>query len=262
MFSFLYLFQGEASIMKNKHVTQESNLVHRNMSTVQVIRPDIIVSSGITELDRLCGGFKAGELTFVDGNSILIADLPHQLCVNTYRTFHSETIYIDAGMCADPYKIARYARMLELDQREVLQNVVMSRAFTVYQLSTILQELLEPMILKRSPRTLLIGMLPALYHDPEISSHESQTLLSCDLQTIQQLTTRYNLITVCTNLDRTPLAPSRGLGKRLYETATEVVIMKQLEGRVSVELVKGQKHTTIVHGPAGQLCLEAFGMVS
>ena len=51
----------------------------------------------------------------------------------------SETIYIDGGMCANPYRIARYARMLELDQQEVLENVVMSRAFTVYQLSTLLQ---------------------------------------------------------------------------------------------------------------------------
>lgn len=248
--------------MKNKQVAQESKLVHPNISMVQVIRPDIIISSGITELDRLCGGFKAGEIVLVDGNSTLIADLPHQLCVTTYRTFHSETIYIDAGMCADPYKIARYARTLELDQREVLQNVVMSRAFTVYQLSTILQELLEPMIQKRSPRTLLIGMLPALYHDPEISPQESQTLLSHDLQTIQQLTVRYNLITVCTNLDQTSLSSSRGLGKRLYENVNEVVKMKQLEGRVSVELVKAQKRTTIFRGPAGQLRLEAFGMVS
>lgn len=248
--------------MKNSCSARESTTTHARTSLVHVVRPDIVVSSGIAELDRLCGGFKAGELTLVDGNSGRIADLPDQLCVNTYRTFHSETIYIDSGMCANPYRIARYARMAELNQQEVLQNVMMSRAFTVYQLSTILQELLEPMIQKRSPRTLLIGMLPALYQDPDISPQESQALLVSDLQTLQRLTVRYNLITICTNLDRTPLAPSRGLGKRLYETATEVVTMKQLEGRVSVELVKGQKSTTIIHGPAGQLRLEAFGMVS
>jgi hypothetical protein len=38
--------------------------------------------------------------------------------------------------------------------------------------------------------------------------------------------------------------------------------MKQLEGRVSVELVKRQKRTMIFRGPAGQLRLEAFGVVS
>ncbi|HIG99761.1 MAG TPA: hypothetical protein HA258_04180, partial [Thermoplasmata archaeon] len=128
--------------MKNNHSTQEKQRAHSSSSLVEVRRPDLIIPSGITELDRLCGGFKAGELTFIDGNSSLIAALPDQLCANTYRTFHSQTIYIDAGMRANPYQIARYARLLELDQREVLQNVLMSRAFTVYQLSTILQDLL------------------------------------------------------------------------------------------------------------------------
>jgi hypothetical protein len=248
--------------MKNSRAAHDIEIAHANTSVVQVVRPDIIVSSGIAELDRLCGGFKAGETTLVDGNSSLIADLPDQLCVNTYRTFRSETIYIDGGMCANPYQIARYARMVELDQLEVLQNVVMSRAFTVYQLSTIIQELLEPMIQKRSPRTLLIGMLPALYLDPEIPVREAQTLLSSDLQKIQDLTIRYHLITVFTNVDMMPLSPSRGLGKKLYDSVNEIVRMKQFEQRTSLELVKKQKSVTIVRGAEGQLRLEDFGMVS
>ncbi len=247
--------------MNNNRLVQKSKFSHTNLSVAPVIlRPSIIVSSGIAELDRLCGGFKGGDLVLVDGNSSLISDLPHQLCVNTYRTFHSETIYIDAGMCANPYQITRYARTLELNQQEVLQNVVMSRAFTVYQLSTILQELLEPMIKKRSPRTLTIGMLPALYHDPDISPQESQTLLSQDLEKIQHLTTKYTLITVCTNLNLMPLSPARGLGKRLYESATEILRMKQFEGYTALELVKKQKNATILHSAAGQSRLEAFGM--
>jgi len=248
--------------MKNSRAAHDVEIFHTNISVVHVVRPDIIVSSGIAELDSLCGGFKAGEMTLVDGNSSLIPDLPNQLCVNTYRTFHSETIYIDGGMCANPYRIARYARMLELDQQDVLQNVVMSRAFTVYQLSTIIQEMLEPMIQKRSPRTLIIGMLPALYLDPEVPVREAQTLLSLDLQKIQDLTARYQLITVFTNLDVMPLSPSRGLGKKLYESVNEIVRMKQFEHCTSLELVKKQKSTTIVRCAEGQLCLEEFGMVS
>jgi hypothetical protein len=248
--------------MKNNRSTQDRKIVHTSSSLLQVIRPDIIVPSGIAELDRLCGGFKAGELTLVDGNSNLIATLPDQLCANTYRTFRSETIYIDAGMRANPYQIARYARLLELDQREVLQNVLISRAFTVHQLSTILQDLLEPTIKNHSPRTLLIGMLPALYQDPELSRQEAQTLLLQDLQKIQHLTTNYNLITVCTNLDAMPLSPSKGLGKTLYDNVTEIIRIKHIEQRISLELLKKQKSTTIVRDANGQLRLEAFGMVS
>jgi hypothetical protein len=248
--------------MKNKCSTQENMRVRTSSSLVQIIRPDVIVPSGIAELDRLCGGFKAGELTLVDGNSSLIAALPDQLCAATYQTFRCETIYIDAGMRANPYQIARYARLLELDQGEVLQNVLVSRAFTVYQLSTILQDLLEPMIQSHGPRTLLIGMLPALYHDPELSRREALTLLLQDLRKIQQLTTTYHLITVCTNLDVMPLTPSKGLGKALYDNVTEIIRIKHIDQRISLELLKKQKSTTIVRDANGQLRLEAFGMVS
>jgi hypothetical protein len=165
---------------------QAHHIQAADTSLVRTARPDIIVDAGIPELDHLLGGFKAGETTLVDGNSSLIAELPNRLCVNTYRTFHAETIYLDAGMRADPYRIARYARTLELDQQEVLENIVISRAFTVYQLSTLLRDLLEPLIQKRSPRTLIIGMLPALYLDPDISPHEAQTLLAGDLRKIQE----------------------------------------------------------------------------
>jgi len=248
--------------MKSMRSTQDKTIAHPSGAMAQVVRPDIIVLSGIAELDQLCGGFKAGELTLIDGNSSLITALPDQLCVTTYQTFHSETIYIDAGMRANPYQIARYARLLELDQREVLQNVLMSRAFTVYQLSTILQELLEPLIQHHSPRTLLIGMLPALYQDPELSRREAQTLLTQDLAKIQQLTATYRLITVGTHLNVMPLSPSKGLGKILYDRVSEIVRIKQFDQSISLELAKKQKTAQILPGTRRQLRLDSFGMVS
>ena len=102
-----------------------------------LVQPEISVDSGITEIDILLKGFKAGTITYIDGDSSLIADLPNRLCVSTYQQFHAHTLYLDGGLCADPYEIARYARALELDQYEVLHHVYVSRAFTVYQLSTL-----------------------------------------------------------------------------------------------------------------------------
>jgi len=229
---------------------------------VQVVKPDIIVYSGISELDRLLGGFKAGEITLVDGDSELISDLPNRLCVNTYRMFQGGTVYIDGGMCADPYRIARYARMLELDQREVLDQVMLSRAFTVYQLSTLLHDLLEPILKTLSPRTLIIGMFPALYSDPDVSSREAHTLFCSDLQRIQELTRAYQLITVVTHRDAVLFSTRRGLGNMLSSLVDEIVRMKQFEQCTSIELVKHQKTATIVRFAKGQLCLEEFGMVS
>ena len=226
-----------------------------------IVRPDVIVHSGISELDVLLGGFKAGEITLIDGTSDLVLDLPHQLCVNTYRTFQSDTVYLDGGVCADPYRIARYARMMELDQREVLAHVHVSRAFTVYQLSMLVHEMLEPLICRWHPRTLLIGMFPALYGDPDVPSREAQVLLKNNVKKIQELTTTYDLITVLTSSDRFLSSTRRNLRNCLYSFSDEIVRMRQDDQCIFVDLVKRQQKTTIIRCARGQLRLEAFGLV-
>jgi len=190
----------------------------------------------------------------------MISDLPNQLCVNTYRTFHSETIYIDGGMSADPYQIARYARMYELDQQEALANVRVSRAFTVYQLSNILHDNLETIIESLRPRTLILGMFPALYHDPDVSSQEAQALFARDLEKIKELTIKYNLITILTDHDTAIFPNHRGLGKILSTSVNEIVRMKKHEQFTSIDLVNKQASATILHFARGQIRLEEFGM--
>ena len=241
----------------------KANLSNQKNPTLAktVLKTDIMIKSGIAELDRLQGGFRAGEITFLDGNSKIISEMPNKLCVNTYRTFHSDTIYIDGGMCANPYKIARYARILEVDQRETLDHVQISRAFTVYQLSTLLQDKLEPMIEKHRPRTLIIGMFPRLFFDPDISTIESQVLLKNILKKIKKLTQNYGIVTVFTNLDSTQMSNSRNLRNMLYPAVDEIVRMKKLEQCIFVDLVKKHERTVIVNFSKGQLHLEDFGMV-
>lgn len=227
----------------------------------EILKPDIVVNSGIKELDNLMGGFKQGEITYIDGDSSLISKIPDQICVNTYRTFHSDIIYIDAGMCADPYRIAQYARKIEVDQRESLEHVHISRAFTVYQLATLIQDMLEQAIKRYKPQTLIIGRLPIFYLDSDVESKEAQTLLRANLHKIKELTTKYNLITIFTNLDKKMLSNNRNVRKTLYHNVDEVVLMKETELATRVELVNRQENTVILHLAKGQLRLQEFGMV-
>ena len=227
----------------------------------EILKPDIVVNSGIKELDNLTGGFKRGEITYIDGDSSLISKIPDQICVNTYRTFHSDSIYIDAGICADPYRIAQYARKIEVNQREALEHVHLSRAFTVYQLATLIQDMLEQAIKRYRPQTLIIGRFPIFYLDCDVESKEAQTLLRANLHKIKELTTKYNLITIFTNLDKKMLSSNRNVRKILYNTVDEVVLMKESKLATRVELVNRQENTVILHLAKGQLRLQEFGMV-
>lgn len=226
-----------------------------------IIEPDIVVLSGINELDRLLGGFRAGELTFIDGDADIISAIPNQICVNTYRTFDSDTIYIDGGICADPYEIARYARFMEIDQKETLQHVHISRAFTVYQMTTLIQDMLESVIKRYKPQTLLIGRYPFLYLDSDIKSKEAQTLLRVNLEKIRRLTNEYKLITIFTNLDKKLVSSRRNIRHIMYKNVDEIISMKQRDQCIHVELVNRDKDTMILTFADGQLRLQDFGMV-
>jgi len=227
----------------------------------EIIKPDIVVNSGIKELDNLTGGFKRGEITYIDGDSSLISKIPNQICVNTYRTFRNDIIYIDAGVCVDPYRIAQYARKIEVSQREALEHVHISRAFTVYQLATLIQDMLEQAIKRYKPQTLIIGRFPTFYLDSDVESKEAQTLLRANLHKIKELTTKYNLITIFTNFDKKMLSNNRNVREILYNNVDEVVLMKESELATRVELVKRQENTVILHLAEGQLRLQEFGMV-
>jgi hypothetical protein len=231
----------------------------KSQLTKKIIRPDILVHSGILELDTLLGGFKAGEITYIDGNSSLIYNIPNQLCVNTSRTFNSDTIYLDGGVCADPYKIAKYARYMEVDQNEVLEHVKISRAFTVYQLSTFIEDILEKEIKKHNPRTLIIGRFPSLYLDPDVPEKESKIILENNLKKLHELTSKYNLITVLTNRDNR-LYNNR-MRIAIQSMVNETVRMRYIEPCTHVDLLNRKDSATILDMACGQRRLEHFGMV-
>ena len=220
-----------------------------------------MVESGTKELDKFIGGFKAGEITYIDGNSSLISDIPNQMCVNTYRKFHSNIVYIDGGMCIDPYQIAQYARKIDIDQRDTLEHVHISRAFTIFQMTTILHDTLEQIIKRYKPKTLIIGKFTALYFDSDVPSNESQILLKNNLKKIRELTTKYNLVTILSNFGGSLASNNRNFGRILYKNVNEIVRMKQMGQCIKVYLVKKRDSALILTFAKGQLRLEDFGMV-
>jgi hypothetical protein len=48
---------------------------------------------------------------------------------------YSKIIAIDAGNCSDVYQIVNFARQYGLEIKRVLQNILVSRVFTIYQLA-------------------------------------------------------------------------------------------------------------------------------
>jgi len=196
-----------------------------------------IVKSGIKELDEFIGGFKSGEINFVHGDKKIALNIPYQICVNTYRTYHKNIIYIDGGMSFNPYEIAKYARKMELDQKATLNHIYISRAFTLFQLTAILQYKLEQKIRECSPKTVIIGKFLDLYFDSNISSSEADIIMKNNLRKIKEITKKYELVTIISNFD-TRTTIRKTINSMLYEYIDQIVKIKQIGQVISFNCVK------------------------
>ncbi len=226
-----------------------------------ILKPDIILKSGINKIDQIVKGFKAGEITVIEGDNNSINNISTNLCVNTFKTFKTSTIYLDGGTCIDPYKIAKYARKIEMDQKNVLKNLHISRAFTIYQMTTLIQEKLEQVIKRYNPRTLIISKIPVLYHDEDVKTKEAQVLLKENIKKIRYLTKKYDLITIFTCPDFKRFGKKSSIKKIINKNASEIVKIKQKSKEIKINLIKKGIENTFLTVSIFQKRLQDFGMV-
>ena len=102
-----------------------------------------VVRTLIPVLDSFIGGLRPNHLTLIDSADRLMFDLTHMLCVNGVGVLNSDVVWIDGGNSVDPYEIGRVCRRFGRDRDEVLDSVRVARAFTAYQLVSLIDERLE-----------------------------------------------------------------------------------------------------------------------
>lgn len=100
-------------------------------------------------------------------------------------------IIIDAGNSLDFYQFTEFIRQYGLDIKKTLQRIVVSRAFTVYQLTNlIIKEL--PNIIRQLNTCLIIvpDLLNMFTHDPNIDLEEAKYLIREIVSAIKKIATR------------------------------------------------------------------------
>jgi hypothetical protein len=88
-------------------------------------------------------------------------------------------IVIDADNSSSPYLYVDIARRYGMHYRNVLHKVLVSRQFTIYQLTNIILYDLPKRIQLHKPKLIVIsGLLDQFYQDPYINIAETESLLS------------------------------------------------------------------------------------
>jgi hypothetical protein len=93
---------------------------------------------------------------------------------------YSKIIVIDASNCTDVYQFVDFARQYGLEVKKVLQSVIVSRVFTIYQLSHLIAFELPKIIEQISSTSIIIIVIYGLLHlfvsDPHTDKVDAKNL--------------------------------------------------------------------------------------
>jgi hypothetical protein len=194
-----------------------------------------ILYTSLPRIDSFLGGFQSSRMTLIDGEHPFSFDMVSMLCVSAIKDFFGDVIFVDGGNSIDLYTIASLSKRTGLD--DVLSKIKVARAFTAYQLDTIISARLEEVICKCEPSLLVISCLTDLLMDRNIREIEARTILSRSMSIVEDITCEYNLITILTN--RIKLSTRRALALKdiLYHGVNEIIKINSKRKGIELHLI-------------------------
>ncbi|MEA3558222.1 MAG: hypothetical protein U9R75_03115 [Candidatus Thermoplasmatota archaeon] len=133
-----------------------------------------IYTTGFPVFDDIFGPMISGDLHLIVGRTRLNHDLVDRTAVLAASRGDS-VYYIDGGHGADPFSMARVLRMQRKDPRSVLERIMIARAFTAYQMDSLIREGVRS--LQEPPDLLIISSLDSLFSDPEVDIREAKGMM-------------------------------------------------------------------------------------
>ena len=149
-------------------------------TVLQTIPPQLRLSLNIENIDSLFSGFMLGDFAVLHGSS-KVKSLLTLLCVRAQLPYQlggleTNVVFVDGGNSFRLYDVSTIAQSYELDPREVLGRIFISRAFTAYQLTSLILEKLQSTIENYNSKLVILSDLAQLYLDKDVPKKEAQEI--------------------------------------------------------------------------------------
>ena len=137
------------------------------------------LSLGFPTLDDVFPGFELGDFIVLQGNAASLMSFVLSVRAQLPREnggLNSSAVFVDGGNSFSPYEVAETARDYGLDCKAALERVYVSRAFTAYQLSSLVLEKLYSVLRKTRARLLIASDITSLFLDRDMPKTEGREL--------------------------------------------------------------------------------------
>jgi hypothetical protein len=157
-----------------------------------------------TRIDALTGGFEPGNVALIESTSRYVFPLTTALCVAA--ALDGEVVFVDGGNSIQPYAIARLCKARRIDARTALSRIRVARAFTAYQLATLVDERLDAEVRRTGARTVVVSCLFDMFFDGDVPWGESFQLVRRCLQEVKAVARERDCRAVVTDYSARPLS--------------------------------------------------------
>ena len=140
------------------------------------------LSFNMENIDDMFPGFSLGDFAVLHGSPAVLplsmllcvrAQLPPQL-----NGLGTNVIFVDGGNAFRLYDVSTIAQLHELDPKEVLERIFISRAFTAYQMTSIAFDRLQETVKRYNSKLVVVSDIAGLYLDKDVPERETKHVFS------------------------------------------------------------------------------------
>jgi hypothetical protein len=224
------------------------------MSQNLIVKPTMaqpLFSLNMPGVDELFPGFAPGDFAVLYGSPSVIS-LTSLLCIRAQLPVQlgglgSNVVFIDGGNTFRLYKIARLAQLHQLNPRQVLERIFISRAFTAHQLTSLILDKLEETIKNCNAKLVVISDIAGFFLDNDIPREEAQRIYSQIVSYLSSFARKHQIILIATYLPYSGNKRNSLLQEMTCARANTVLSFSKTEYTREVTL---EKHPFFVLGTA------------
>ena len=209
------------------------------------------LSLNMRNINQLFPGFATGDFAVLY-DSHAVSSIASLLCVRAQLPpqlggLGTNTVFIDGANTFRLYQITRLARLHQLDPKQVLDRIYISRAFTAYQMVSLILQKLEDAVKTCNAKLVIVSDIAAMFLDKDVQDEEAKRIYSQVTTRLSNFARENQIIIVAT------YPPHQDSQRNLYlHTLTcgrANVVMALRQTKYDREIVL-EKHPTLTLGSA------------
>ena len=230
---------------------------------VKTVPSQSLLSINMRNVNKLFPGFAIGDSAVLYGSQSVLS-LSSLLCVRAQLPTQlgglgSNVIFIDGGNTFRLYQVARLAQLHQLDPKQALERIYISRAFTAYQMTALILDKLKESVSRFDAKLAIISDIAGFFLDKDVPEDEARRVYSQVTSYLSNFAKENQIILIATYPPHQETRRNNFLHALTCGRANSVISLRQTKYERELVLEKHPRYMSgVAEFPSENLTLTDF----